>query len=210
MARELVTHIWCDMCLSPGEGKEPTYTKGEELPAVTIAPMKPRLLALCEPHRKEWYDPFKDLVARLGQVVPDGGYRAAVAPSAAPRALYPCPVPDCPKHAKPFKHDTSLSKHAREVHGMTTAELQAEYGAPEPVAQPDLFEVAPGAEPPPKVQREECTVDVDGKPCGKVFQWPTNKRPTQALGVHKARVHGIASDKAKAKASRARRGAAAR
>jgi hypothetical protein len=191
MARELVTHIWCDPCLSPEEGGEPTYTKGEELPAITLGTMKPRVLAMCEVHRKEYYDAFRDLVARLGQVVPEGA--APSAPRSSSHAgSFPCPVPDCPKHTNPYRHDTSLGSHARREHGATVAELRARYGQEEPQGALDLHqEGALAGEPitsekkPPAITRTEC------EDCGVVYEWPKNARPSQALGVHRARAHGV-------------------
>lgn len=213
MARELVTHIWCDVCLSPGEGQDPEYVKGEELPPVVLGNFKPRLLALCEPHRKEFYDPFRDMVARLGQVVPEGAARPSAAPVHAPGA-YACPVPTCPKHANPYRHDTSLGSHCRREHGATLTELREQYGTPAGSAgdggQGVLLhqDGVLGGEPiteqkPPNVTRTECDVLVDGEPCGKVYQWPENGRPVQALAVHKNRAHGIVAESGKAKAAKA-------
>lgn len=217
MARELVTHIWCDACLATPEGEEPVYTKAEELPPTTMGAMKPRLLALCEPHRKEYYDPFRELLQRLGQVVPDTGPRAVSAAPAAPgRKVWPCPVPTCPRHTQPFSNKTSRSSHAQREHGATITQLRQQYpGAPSSetdqeqgvllhdqgvlAGEPITGEGQHNLGKPPAVTHTKC----DQPGCDAEYVWPSNARPAQALGVHKAKKHGIKGDPAKAHKAKA-------
>lgn len=193
MARELVTNIWCDVCLSDDE--ETTYTHAEEFSPITLPNMKPRVIALCTEHR-ELYDRFRALVADLGQVVPDGQPKTPTSTrgGGTKAGVFPCPVPTCRKHTKPYKHDTSAGSHARREHGKTYLELVAEYGDPRGEGDQGedeaLFSDTTNAPVPvPSVESTEC------EDCGKRFEWPAYKRPTQALGVHRAKVHGVPGKK---------------
>lgn len=48
----------------------------------------------------------------------------------------------------------------------------------------------------PEVTRAECNyIDPEtGEACTTVYEWPQSRRPTQALGVHRRRAHGIVSE----------------
>lgn len=195
MAREVVTHIWCDVCLHT----EDTYTEGTETPPITLGNMKPRVLGLCDVHTKDVYEPIKELLAQLGQVVPEGG-TARFPGTSAGSGVWPCPDPACAKHATPFKHEQSLRNHAKKFHGVPITELRTMHAE---VQQGDgdeaLFDDAAPATNAPPVTEAAC----DQPGCGKVYRWPEIARPTQALGVHKAKQHGI-SGKAKAHATKGR------
>jgi hypothetical protein len=65
VARTVV--VLCDVHLEYGERVE-----AEELPPIRIEGQGSRVLALCKEHKREYYDPFVDLVDDLGQDLPDG------------------------------------------------------------------------------------------------------------------------------------------
>lgn len=192
MAREVVTHVWCDVCL-----QEDNYSEAKELPPITLGGMKPRVLALCELHEKEVYQPIRELLTELG-VVADSLHTGTKFPGTSPGSgVWPCPDPGCPKHTKPYKHEQSLRNHARDVHNVSITVLRKQFG-PGGGGAPDeaLFdEEDPG--PAPAVTEAVC--DVEG--CDKVYAWPEIRYPAVALGVHKSKAHGIRSaEKARRKA----------
>ena len=59
MARRVV--VLCDVHLEEGERVE-----AAELPPITVEGNGPRVLALCEEHKRDYYDPFVELVEDLG------------------------------------------------------------------------------------------------------------------------------------------------
>lgn len=219
MARELVTNIWCDVCLTPGEDAEPEYTPAKEHPPVTVGMLQPRVVALCDTHRKELFEPFETLIREHGQTpgkITD--IPKAAAPKKAPKtratgAPIPCPDPACEKHANPYENSSSLTGHARNAHGMTLNQLREKHGiAPvNPIEAANKARLAaatasgPGpvegvaltdresdreAEDPDPI-RLVCPVD----DCGKVWAKPEYKQPRKARGVHMSKVHGIKSTK---------------
>lgn len=196
MARKITTHVLCDRCLHEDDAE----VEAQETPPVTIGQMKPRVLALCERHMKD-YETFKSLVQDLGQSV-EGTAPASVSPprrrrrndgTAPGSGTFPCPDPDCPKHSDPFRHEQSLRNHARNVHGVTVPQLLALHGEGEEESQ-DYLPLEEGTAREPKVKEAPCPE------CDTVYTWPKNARPTQALGVHRAKVHGYVGENKKRKA----------
>lgn len=180
MAREIVTRIWCDVCLHEGEQAE-----AEEMPPVAIGTMKPRLLALCERHTKELFLPLREVLVELGQIIPSTGLMAAGGGGAGTTetGVWPCPVPDCEKHTLPYTHKQSLRNHCRDVHNSTMTELKAKYPAndEDPVSNQQVSR-----------RNEQVTVkQVDCPECGQPFQYPKYAQPARALGVHRAKAHGV-------------------
>ena len=106
----------------------------------------------------------------------------------------------CHKHTKPFKHEQSLRNHSRQVHELPINELRALH-APVPqgeqqeegAADEGLFDTA--TEQAPKVTEAAC----DQRGCDVVYTWPEYRQPNTALGVHKAKAHGIRGAKHKGK-----------
>ena len=127
MAREIILRTWCDPCLV-----EEKQVEGQELPPLTLIPgRKPRVLALCEVHRKEFYEPLVELLAEHGQAVDSDGhpipgtrgpYKKKVTPLAGEGA-FPCPAEGC-NYVGGTKN--RLQSHARSVHDVTLAELEGE------------------------------------------------------------------------------------
>lgn len=65
MARAVV--VLCDVHLENGK-----RVRAEELPPIDIEGKGPRVLALCSQHKKEYYDPFVELVDDLARALSDG------------------------------------------------------------------------------------------------------------------------------------------
>ena len=64
MAR--IVTVMCDVHLEQGERVE-----AEELPPISIEGKAPRVLALCEEHKRDFYDPFAELVEDLAHDAED-------------------------------------------------------------------------------------------------------------------------------------------
>lgn len=196
MAREVITRILCDVCMHLDEA----YVEAVETPPITIGTAKPRILALCEVHHKEVFEPIKELLMDLGTVLSEGSPATTRFPGTSPGSgVFPCPVPDCHKHTKPFKHEQSLRNHSRNMHDMPIQQLRAQYAegqgreGEDALFDPDATNDGP---PKPKVLRAAC----DQPGCDKVYEWPDFTRPAIALGVHKSKAHGIIGAKHKPKA----------
>ena len=122
MAREVIVRTWCDVHLT----QDDEHVEGEELPPLALAPRtKPKVVALCEVHRKEFYDPLVQLLADLGQPVPDAA--AAAAATSVKRVNtgrggpHMCPVDDCPYLGGPTI--SALQTHVRSHHDTTLNDL---------------------------------------------------------------------------------------
>lgn len=175
MAREIVTTIWCDICMDGG-----VKTEGIETPPITLGALKPRVLALCvsgENHM-EIYTSIEQIVRDLGQAsdhlvnaTPQRGRPRTVVPEG--QGL------QCPLCEGRYRNRSSLGTHLRTQHQTNFGELE----------QQQLFvegsDVPPEETPAPAQTRLECDL------CGKVYEWPKHSRPIQALSVHKARTHDI-------------------
>lgn len=179
MAREVITKIWCDVCL-----QDDVYTDGSETPPITIGSLKPRVMALCDVHVKEVFDPIKELLTELGQVLPQQGTMARMPGTSPGSGVWPCPDPQCAKHTRPYKHEQSLRNHVRQEHQMALTEWNEKFGIVEEGA---LFADAPKADDGPAVTTVKC----DQPGCDVSYSYPDYKRPAQAMGVHRAKAHGI-------------------
>jgi hypothetical protein len=132
MAREVTINTWCDNHLKRHEERVP----GEEV-IVALGELgihKQLTLALCEPCRKEFYEPLRELLWQYGQRV-GAGDEPVTQPSKrvrpAPEEWLDCPAPGC-NHRSPNKN--ALGSHVRSMHDTTLAEL---LGAPTPFKCPD-------------------------------------------------------------------------
>jgi hypothetical protein len=134
VAREVIVRTWCDPCLA-----EDRQEDGVELAPLLLPELggtKARVVALCEVHRKELYQPLLDLLEEHGQMVdeegnpsgPRGAYKKRAL--ASPEALS-CPAEGC-DHISPNR--SALSSHVRNMHGTTLSALNGEptpYECPE-------------------------------------------------------------------------------
>lgn len=192
MVRDVVTFIWCDFHL----GQEDIKVEAEELPPITIGNAKPRMLALCKEHRESWYEPMREAVAEFGTVVDGSSPAKSVITPRDPKGTLEV-APDgvrvlCPECKTPLKNRNTVQTHMRAHHGITLKEWEAERGPAAQPADPSEVPDAPKADSPPvegepseENKRRECPE------CGEVFEWPTNTRPPQALGLHRAKKHGV-------------------
>lgn len=205
MAKEIRTFTWCDICLAKGD-----HVEGTEV-TITLSGLKPRLLALCETDANDIIKPLRDILEDVGQIISTTtksptktASRRAVTESAESTENAESTEGElsCPACDKRYSVNSSLRNHLRTVHGLTLTQARAQYGAGAggPAHQAftaDDFDF--GADPSPavpdaqapKVLRATC----DQPDCDVVYEYPTHKRPSQALGVHKARTHGIMSAK---------------
>lgn len=124
MARQINVSILCDPCLSNEIASE-----GAEEYVLTIqgvAGGKPRVVALCSTHRKEFYDPISEVLSLYGQPpIKAGAYKG-------PRVEHleesSGPVV-CPACDRSYKNRGSLRSHCSETHHRTLAQLE---GKPTP------------------------------------------------------------------------------
>jgi uncharacterized C2H2 Zn-finger protein len=184
MARQVIVKTWCDPCLDADQ-----ETEGTELPPLKLPelPGRARVLALCEVHRKEVYEPLVDMLRELGQTVDGEGNPAGargplkktpMEPAGAPAAEARVGIVDgkvkvtaaedgrvvCPTCSKSLKTRTSLQAHVRHVHDTTLAVLEGRDST-------------------------------DGFTCPECGQVCLN---AQGLGAHRSRIHGVKGQKAKA------------
>lgn len=206
MPKEVVVNQWCDPCYQDGE-----HTEAEEVTIALgdLARMRPRTVLLCERHRKEHYEPLRELLEAFGSVLPD----TPAMPTAAKRPKgeahlrgpFKCEVEGCT--ARPLISSGSFSSHVRKQHGISgVKEYRRIYGElkrvgteeeAETTPEPDLFEGDDADESTGPIGGSEAVCEVPG--CGKVYSHALgNNRPAQALGVHLARAHGIMSPKKQA------------
>lgn len=187
MAKEVMTYTWCDICLEQDE-----RTDAEEF-TIQINALKPRLLALCDKHRTEVLDPVRNLLPDLPKAEPApvseptrrrGVGRPVVFQPNAEEGRYQCTL--CPGQ-RSYANARGLRSHGLSMHGMRAAEFAQALANPEAhqealQAEPDSDLFAEGGE----ISEYKCEV------CGQEFPHSQYSRPSQALGMHKARAHGIA------------------
>lgn len=169
MARKIV--VLCDIHLS--EHDEEVEAVKEE--TISFGGMKPRIIAVCAECDREFIEPLKVLITEVGQIADSPSHALPAQKVPAPKDF------SCPSCGREYKYKKSLRTHAQEVHGVTLSDLLKE-SDPEEQLQLGIEE-----ENKPKVARAEC----DQPDCDVVYEWPENRRPAQALGLHKSSVHGI-------------------
>lgn len=194
MAREVVTYSWCDVCLD----KDDKRVEGKEVGPLLLPGMRqPKSVDLCDEH-------YADLFAALAVVVEAHGKpmqseasvkipkRVQGSKEERDGVVFRCKVPGCTGYRARTEGLPSRDKlrgHAYKMHGMNLIEYQERYGivqpeaSGEPLQQPALPMEAEEPEEPPL----ECEV------CGKPYPRGLYARPAQALGVHRARSHGLRS-----------------
>jgi len=136
MPKEVVVNAWCDPCYRDG-----VHTPGEEVTLALgdLARFKPQVMLLCEPHRKEFYEPIRELLEEYGAAtgtdastpVPAkrrSSTRTRSAYGPYPEGEWPCPYPDCDRQDLPNKE--ALQRHIRMVHGVTLGDFLAQRGDP--------------------------------------------------------------------------------
>lgn len=166
MAQEVRIDLTCDACTAEGIHN----TEAETLPPIATGTAKPRLIDLCETHRKELFDPLADLLARDGRLE-DGTRRRKKRPAPEPEPE-PTVAPEptlvdlganvCPDCSQSFNTAQGLNthwtrKHAEQAAKKKTAKAQADGAPTDTYVCPD---------------------------CGKGFD------KAQGLGAHRSRSHG--------------------
>lgn len=188
MARTIV--ILCDPCLERND--EEVQAVAEE--TISFGGIKPRLLAVCAKCQKEFVDPLRDLIMDIGQIVdsvpPLPTQKGATGGGGNAKGEF-----ECLECGRQYNYKGSLRTHVQDKHGMTLQEMAIRHSGDNPDAQ---LQLGIDDENKPEVTRAEC----DQEGCDVVYEWPQHVRPAQAIGVHKARAHGIKGQK-KAKASAA-------
>lgn len=121
MAREVVVHLWCDPCLA-----EDQHVEGQELTLVLpdLPGSKPRVVAVCELHRKELYQPLLDLLAEHGQTVDEEGNPTGQRGPKRKRASSSPASEACPECGHVAPNRQALGSHCRSRHGKSIAELE--------------------------------------------------------------------------------------
>lgn len=185
MAREVFTKIWCDPCLHTKDIK----IEANEMPPVTVGQKSPRVMALCPECEAGFFAPFIEGLEAFGDT-PDslekGKARGRVDKAAAPATgkRIPCPL-EC--GTKPLKNISSVSSHLRSMHDTNLYGVLGESGILYDVdgAAIDVGEIRNRQTAAPAITRAEC----QEPDCTKVYTYPENKMPIQALGVHMAKTH---------------------
>lgn len=182
MVRQLVTHIWCDVCFREDEA----YVEAQETPPITIGQAKPRRLALCERHTK-LYNEFHDLVLDVGQAVEVEETQAPTPkrqkrnPNPSPlQPPYICKVPGCAttERGHEFPNRQSLATHIRTQHGHSVGEYAQQY----------LDQPAPEL-PFDDLPDEDWKCGVED--CDKAYPPESYKDHRRLIRLHRSREHGI-------------------
>jgi hypothetical protein len=104
----------------------------EELPPLPLIGNKPRVLALCDVHRKEVYEPLVEMVKEFGQIVDIDGTAATAPKRSASRSSSPAPssdalwCPECEAAGTPrsFTAPQGLGAHRYRAHGVESPTKQ--------------------------------------------------------------------------------------
>lgn len=182
MAREVITKVWCDLCLGEEHHQEADHTTHVALTAPGRV-IKPLSLDLCELHHKQLLGPVQDALDEYGAPV-DGTPKTRTPNTASLLVVGNCRVPGCSSNGgRGFKSHASFSAHVRQMHGMTIGAYRDQYGQ-----EPTNPDAAPGDE-----ETLQFNVGEEFKcpDCDAVYSTALgNNRPAQALGLHRSKRHG--------------------
>jgi hypothetical protein len=152
--------------------------------------LKPRVLALCEVHTKEFIEPLKQVLADHGQIVATSQGEDAIGEQ--------CHIRSC---GKVLKNNSTLRSHYRQIHHLTAEQympMVEDNRYVETVDElADLITDKGGDRPQPKIYK----CDFPG--CDTEYSPDETRVPAQALGVHKAKRHGIKGEGKRRKAGAA-------
>lgn len=210
MAKEIQVHVWCDLHMLQGAEQ----VAGETTTPIAIGNAQPKTLDLCEPCRKELLD-------TLVQLLQDEGADASSTAAPKPQRRQPgrsrgvnatpgpfdCEVPDCGGRltvrngGEGYGTLGALKSHMYHAHrDLGFGGYVERYGKPQPMGagqqaaapEPAIFEwgAAPQDGPQPPVLPDpgpDFLCGIDG--CERTFGHM--QKPPQALGIHRARLHGI-------------------
>lgn len=205
MAKEMTINVWCDACAIT-EQREP----GQTTPPIAVGNHKPRTLDLCDAHTKELVTPLLDLLVQDGVMVEGGPSVATLKPGGRKRrhssdpsiprggvngtpGPFDCKVADCTgrhsfvKGGRGYPNLGALKAHISYAHELSFPDYVDAYGEPQaeqPPDHPSLLDEPALPDPGP-----DFTCGIDG--CTKSYPPDDYKAPKQALGVHRARAHGV-------------------
>lgn len=191
MAKEIFTRVWCDLHLNVHD--ERVEADRSEVIRVDSLGGRPLSLDVCETCHKELIAPLVEALEEYGAPADAAAdLRPVGSPplkrSSAMDGPFRCEVHGCivPRNNGLIATRQSLAAHLRRSHGLTITQYRDAYGEPRPVAvEPGLF--TPSVERGPIGEPEATCPE-----CGKVYSHETgSNRPAQALGVHRAKAHGI-------------------
>lgn len=202
MAREVIISTWCDLCLV-----EDVRTEAEEMPPIGVGNRKARIVALCKQHAEDHYEPFMQLLNEYGEIADTVNGSAQAASKGAPSQAWrqpdgtrlQCPMPDC---GSKLKNMATLASHLRGSHDTNMHDAVGKDGVVFDVEGNPVSPPPPRYTKAPEVKRAKC--DFPG--CDQEYVYPDVAAPTVAIGVHRARKHGIpgATKTTKKKAAKAR------
>jgi len=191
MPKEVVVNAWCDPCYREGD-----HTPAEEVTIALgdLARNRPQVLLLCERHRKEHYEPLRELLEEFGMAADmDAPVRPVKSRRSPVRVEYgpfpdgewECPYPDC--GTADLNGKDRVQRHMRQVHGVSLGEFLTDH--PSQLQDEDSPSQKPTADMPLRHIPQEgvamyCPVDgcnLNGTPS-------KNKR---ALSTHFTQRHGI-------------------
>lgn len=183
MARQVIVAVWCDVCQ-----ENELQTEGDELTPIQVGNTKARVPALCEAHRKEFYDPFMEMLGLAAfadslssQPKPGKKQQSLLAPNPGEEPGVACIFPGC---EDVLKNRGSLMGHTKGMHGIRLPELLAQGdGKLYDTSGAVIWEI-PDA---PQVTDWKCPE----KGCKVHYTYPANTRPSTAGAVHLRVGHGI-------------------
>lgn len=124
MAREIITSIWCDLCLDVDGTKQ----EATELPPISVSGRPAKALALCDGHNTEVAERFLNALEEYGATIDN------TSPARSPRPRH---EPDgyenpetCPDCGREYANLQSLRGHVKNAHGMTVADIRRKHGIP--------------------------------------------------------------------------------
>ena len=207
MAREIITRIWCDVCLEHEQ-----HVEASETPPIIMGANKPRVLALCEPHEKEFLTPLRELLLSAGSLVDTGAPSVGRPPARRVVNEGPvyCLVRGCSGAGRPFKNEGSLGSHMRGVHSIQLTQYKKllEEGGGEVVLPTNSDEELPilseGVEP-ETAECEHCDKKYTSDPAR--MNEPGMKyttRVAQAIGVHRKMAHDVGGSSPAARNAKSR------
>lgn len=199
---------WCDLCIAQNQRELATSSEDISLSSVRGGA---RSLDLCDVHRKELLTPVIDAVNEHGARVQSSSYPNQLGHQPGKKHVdgpFYCQVVGCKSNGvRGYSNSGSLGSHLRTAHGLTLSEYRERYDVqgygptePTPLSEAPPTATTTAATPSPRdddfYQRFEC--DVEG--CDVVYSKSLgHNKPSQALGMHRARLHGIRSEKSKRK-----------
>lgn len=191
MARQILTRVLCDICLTDKE----VEVEGVETDPIAIGNRRPLRLALCQEHEQPFHG-FIEMLLQYGtlvdkeKVLKTSPAKSTAGPAAGGQvdqvvAMYDhlgLILPDgryqCPSCSSSTSNRKTLRDHYRKLHGEVLGNWE----------RAKLAELQESGDL-PAVQETvlECSE------CDRTFSTATLKRPQMALTIHRRKEHGLAA-----------------